>query len=507
MDLYLDALDSPVDPATLFQDVISRLEKLWSILGDLMLSSSSRKEAKALLVSTISRMDSLSVGIKLDAFIPMMTEAEAGAMEALMRLVCEKDAQRAAQYLARYQPAVFRSFFLTGSGSRQRILSWFSGIAMSGLKDFSQGSKALCRFALKERERVWDKLVWAGKHAQAPAVVAAKTHYFQELDLVPSVTSILSDDRLSNELLKSEPWLESISDGSILDIDMGFFVKELSRQASFESREITSHLASIIKGDRDRVARAPKDDRIRHLIASCLTEDSNWASVCRRLLQYLPDGKVLALLSHHGSSSAHRSLPSSLIFESHGHLLTMNDALTLNLLTCNQRDLNAMVSSASFSAQDRVNQTVRSLHAQDLSSSHRSLLHQVREAKSEGRPVPGSSLSPSSILALEAWSLMYRMKDLSNEDLTRTALSSGLMVEEATRSGKSYSLLKSDDEGGKKKKRKKRRLMEEEEEEEGVCQDEPIVSLWWVVDEGLILNKIDLIERVVSITCQRWLQL
>ena len=99
------------------------------------------------------------------------------------------------------------------------------------------------------------------------------------------------------------------------------------------------------------------------------------------------------------------------------------------------------------------------------------------------------------------------MKDLSNEDLTRTALSSGLMVEEATRSGKSYSLLKSDDEGGKKKKRKKRRLMEEEEEEEkGVCQDEPIVSLW-MVDEGLILNKIDLIDRVVSVTCQRWLQL
>jgi hypothetical protein len=109
------------------------------------------------------------------------------------------------------------------------------------------------------------------------------------------------------------------------------------------------------------------------------------------------------------------------------------------------------------------------------------------------------------------------MVQLSNEDLTRTALSCGWKVEEVMNKGQSeYDLLSSDDdnEGIKKKKRKKKekekkRRRQDEGEEEGEVpsrsQPPPAQSLWRTEGSHSLLNKEDLIERIVSSVCRQWL--
>lgn len=492
MDLYIGDVESSV-PGSFDQAVASSLEKLWSVLSDLV--SSSRQEARTLLISTISSIDTWNSKSKLEAFASLLKDAGRDALEALMRLMCEQQGGRVARYLALHHPNVYQSFFL--GGSTHRILSWFSGMPISGLQDFSPGAKALCRFALREREKgVWSKLVWTGKHAQAPAVVAAKTHYFQELDIVASVNSILRDKRFSEEFLKSDLWLESVN-ASILEIDLGFFVKELSRQASLQSRDLASQLMS---------GRGGED--LGGLIISCLTEPSDWSLVCQRLLHHLPDGEILGLLASSSSSDPSPSSLPDLLLKSR---LPMNDTLTLNLLTCKHRDFGRMILSTSFSTQDKIDRMVRLIHDPVHSSSHRRLLQATKSSLSEGKKlIDGSLLHPLVIIALEAWSLMRFLKDMPNEDLTRAASSCGLIAEEVRRESLGYDLLESDDEGSKKKKRRKRMREKEKEEKqevrEGVIGSQnPASDALWRVEGHLLLNREDLIERIVSLACRKWL--
>ena len=343
-----------------------------------------------------------------------------------------------------------------------------------------------------------------GKHAQAPAVVAAKTHYFQELDVVASVNNILRDNRLSEEFLKSDLWIESVSDrhlnGSILEINLDFFVKELSKQASLDSKELVRQATLSHPGG--------EDENLGSLIISCLTDTANWASVCRRLLHYLPDGQIVDLLTN--GTSDDQSPLSGLLVRSRGLSNSLDDTLTLNLLTSKHRDLRLMISSAIFSTQDKIDKITRSLHEPAHASSHWNLLQASKRALLEGKNLGGSSLDPLVVIALEAWSLMRVMGDLSSKDLTATALSCGLKAQEASREDKVFDLLESDDEGtdSKKKKRKdkKRRRREEEdgevEEEGGVA---PPSGFLWTVD-GHLLNKEDLAERIVSLACDQWLK-
>ena len=41
--------------------------------------------------------------------------------------------------------------------------------------------------------QAWRLLAWAGKHPQAPVAVAARTHYFCELDVPATVANFLED--------------------------------------------------------------------------------------------------------------------------------------------------------------------------------------------------------------------------------------------------------------------------------------------------------------------------
>ncbi|CAI6010074.1 unnamed protein product [Closterium sp. NIES-65] len=55
------------------------------------------------------------------------------------------------------------------------------------------GAQALAEFAFAHREDHWHRLVWAGKHAQTPVTVAARPHYFCELDISGTMKNFLRE--------------------------------------------------------------------------------------------------------------------------------------------------------------------------------------------------------------------------------------------------------------------------------------------------------------------------
>ncbi|WIA18938.1 hypothetical protein OEZ85_003607 [Tetradesmus obliquus] len=61
--------------------------------------------------------------------------------------------------------------------------AWFGQFSLAGIQHFKHGARALANYALTNRSEVWQLLVWAGKHDQAPVAVAARPHYFAELDV------------------------------------------------------------------------------------------------------------------------------------------------------------------------------------------------------------------------------------------------------------------------------------------------------------------------------------
>lgn len=69
---------------------------------------------------------------------------------------------------------------------------------------------------------MWQLLEWEGKHPQAPVAVAAKTHYFCELDVLRSVQNLLQEDEA---FWRSQEFRDSVETGDILGIDYRFFCK------------------------------------------------------------------------------------------------------------------------------------------------------------------------------------------------------------------------------------------------------------------------------------------
>lgn len=64
--------------------------------------------------------------------------------------------------------------------------------------------------------------MWAGKHRQAPVMVASKTHYFCELDVEASVRAVLGR---CPSFLRSSQWRECLKDGRLVLLDVPFFVQ------------------------------------------------------------------------------------------------------------------------------------------------------------------------------------------------------------------------------------------------------------------------------------------
>lgn len=154
----------------------------------------------------------------------------------VVRLVCEEHARGVAQLLGR-DGSLLRRFF---HGNHTRIMGWFASFAGGEHSEHQLGARALARFAFVHRETCWDQLEWQGSHSQAPATVAAKPHYFRELDVVRTVENFIAC--VPAFWTSDELWDEVLRDGSLISLDVDFFVKELLwrmfNDNSFESWQL-----------------------------------------------------------------------------------------------------------------------------------------------------------------------------------------------------------------------------------------------------------------------------
>lgn len=98
---------------------------------------------------------------------------------------------------------------------------WFSHFSGTADLEHGHGAKALSQYAFLNRDICWEELEWKGKHGQSPAMVATKPHYFLDLDVQRTVENFLE---YVPQFWSSNEFSDSLKDGSILSIDMKFFV-------------------------------------------------------------------------------------------------------------------------------------------------------------------------------------------------------------------------------------------------------------------------------------------
>jgi hypothetical protein len=148
----------------------------------------------------------------------------------LLRMVCENRPQWVAKLVAKDSKLLQRFF----SGDSRRILLWFQNFAGAGQNDHQRGARALARYAFLHREECWHELEWKGSHAQAPATVAAKPHYFLELDVLESVNNFLEQ---VPGFWRSEELKDSLKDGEFLSLNYTFFTQELLKMVKDQVSE------------------------------------------------------------------------------------------------------------------------------------------------------------------------------------------------------------------------------------------------------------------------------
>ncbi|KAK9844044.1 hypothetical protein WJX81_002911 [Elliptochloris bilobata] len=142
--------------------------------------------------------------------------------EVLQRVLVDDRSNRSETRMWLDTEALARFF----AGPPRRSKLWFGhfGHGSSG-GSFRLGAGALARYAMLHRGEVWDLLVWRGKHAQAPVAVAAKPHYFGELDVAASVAALASAD--GGAFWRSPEVREAVAAGGLVELDPDFFAQEL----------------------------------------------------------------------------------------------------------------------------------------------------------------------------------------------------------------------------------------------------------------------------------------
>eukprot|EP00897_Mesotaenium_endlicherianum_P009955 jgi/Mesen1/8989/ME000056S08394 len=146
--------------------------------------------------------------------------SSASLLRQLLFLLCENRPGWVASILFK-DSSVTRGFF---EGSSKRVQLWFQHFAAAGGGEHRFGAQALSKFAFAHREEHWRDLRWTGKHARAPVSVAAKPHYFCELDVVGTVESFLQN--VPSFWASDELW-RTLEGGGLVALDPAFFVGEL----------------------------------------------------------------------------------------------------------------------------------------------------------------------------------------------------------------------------------------------------------------------------------------
>lgn len=195
----------------------------------------------------------------------------------LLRLACQLRRGPVSALLAS-SPSVLRAFF---SRSDAVATAWFGGFsaAAGGIGAFQPGAAALANYALAHRDEAWRHLVWAGKHPQAPVAVAAKPHYFGELDVAATVRNLLGS---CPEFWESRELRQSLEGGLWMELDEDFCVQELHDRLHGGSRTW-----------RDDVAA-----ELQALVMHC-----DWRTLCQQVLPLMGERELLgvlrALAEHH----------------------------------------------------------------------------------------------------------------------------------------------------------------------------------------------------------------
>ncbi|KAL6557235.1 hypothetical protein OROMI_017585 [Orobanche minor] len=201
-----------------YKRIRSLLEELELVIWSL-LSSGGRSEARLWLCNTISGISSISPWRQRDMFMNLLRSKpmKRHLASQLLQLIFEKQPQKIGTIIAK-KSCKLENFF---KGYPGRILQWFSKLPSTGDSKHDQGAKALSQFAFVNRDICWDELEWKGKHGQSPAMVAAKPHYFLDLDVQRTVQNFLE---YVPEFWSSPEFSESLKDGNILLIDREYFV-------------------------------------------------------------------------------------------------------------------------------------------------------------------------------------------------------------------------------------------------------------------------------------------
>jgi hypothetical protein len=200
-------------------------------------------EAKAWLVDTVAALQNVDADTALACFLPDRSSCTSGsfpdpardrdrdrdrdrgrapplgraAERQLLKLACEARAPQLAALLAG-SPSFLRGLF-SHPDAPDLAAAWFGGFSLSGIHTFEPGAAALANFALAHRDSCWHFLVWAGKHPQAPVAVAAKPHYFCELDVAATVRKLAGS---CPEFWESRELRRSLEGGEWLGLDLQY---------------------------------------------------------------------------------------------------------------------------------------------------------------------------------------------------------------------------------------------------------------------------------------------
>ncbi|XP_073392939.1 uncharacterized protein [Physcomitrium patens] len=240
-------------------------------------------EARMWLITTLSLLEVPS-HVQVECFFDLLQnsmrdsvkrreENAEGPLELqFTRMLCENRPRIAAKLIAD-DSSIFKRLF---SDNPKNILLWFGKFAGAGQTEHQQGARALANYAFRNRDLCWHLLEWEGKHAQAPSTVAAKPHYFLELDVVNTVQNFLEDEP---EFWRSDEFRDSLKDGEFLSIDIMFFAKVMVKK-----------LASDIDSALDTWK-----------VLKNYIRDESFSILCQQLLHVASDDKLLMFVNHLGS--------------------------------------------------------------------------------------------------------------------------------------------------------------------------------------------------------------
>ena len=188
---------------------------------------------------------------------------------ALLALLFDARPALAGALLADSSPALVRAFF---DRKRGCVPAWFGdfGGGGGGLRDFRHGAAALAQYSLGHRGEVWDLLAWGGRHPQAPVAVAQRPHYFGELDVPATVDRLL---RSCRGFWESPEMRAATATGGIFPLDPDFWAAELHGWL---------------------VERSRRSEDLYGLVCD-LVEETDWRTLCQRLLPALPAADLPAL--------------------------------------------------------------------------------------------------------------------------------------------------------------------------------------------------------------------